>query len=298
MKKTKFITLLFSLVFTLPTLASPLIVAHRAGTADYPENTRYAIDMALKNEADIIWLSIQFSKDGIPVLYRPSDLQSLTNASEPGPVSAYTWEELRLLDAAYYFNTDGQYTYRGRGVKIPSLLQIITSYPKVNFILDIKSPDTDPLTMANTLDRLISETNSFDRVRFYSTEKRYLDALPDYINKFEPRNLTRKILANSVMANNCKVAKKRGAKLINSSDKYHAFELRRDVKVVEKLTLSRGVSRAQLVWNQQAMACFKKNNDTKILLIGVNSYEDYQLAENLGADYIMVDSPATARYWR
>ncbi|PVF12163.1 glycerophosphodiester phosphodiesterase, partial [Yersinia pestis] len=79
---------------------------------------------------------------------------------------------------------------------------------------------------------------------------------------------------------------------------YHAFELRREVKVVEKFTLGKGASRAQLVWNQQAMDCFKKNSNSKILLIGINSAEDYQLAKDLGADYVMTDSPATAKNWR
>lgn len=46
------------------------------------------------------------------------------------------------------------------------------------------------------------------------------------------------------------------------------------------------------------MDCFKKNSNSKILLIGINSAEDYQLAKDLGADYVMTDSPATAKNWR
>ncbi len=51
----------------------PLLVAHRAGTADYPENTLLAIRKALDNGADALWLSVQLSADGHPVLYRPAD---------------------------------------------------------------------------------------------------------------------------------------------------------------------------------------------------------------------------------
>nr|ELR5102556.1 glycerophosphodiester phosphodiesterase [Providencia rettgeri]ELR5250911.1 glycerophosphodiester phosphodiesterase [Providencia rettgeri] len=71
---------------------SPQIVAHRAGTADAPENTIYAIDLAKENKADAIWLTVQLSKDNQLVLYRPSDLDSLTE--KKGPVSAYTAEQL------------------------------------------------------------------------------------------------------------------------------------------------------------------------------------------------------------
>ncbi|HGM4778223.1 TPA: glycerophosphodiester phosphodiesterase, partial [Serratia marcescens] len=41
---------------------APAIVAHRGGTADAPENTRIAIETALKNGADAIWITLQESK--------------------------------------------------------------------------------------------------------------------------------------------------------------------------------------------------------------------------------------------
>jgi glycerophosphoryl diester phosphodiesterase len=68
--------------------ALPRIVAHRGGTGDAPENTLEAIRLALKHHADAMWLTVQLSKDGVPVLYRPADLAALTDAK--GPVSART----------------------------------------------------------------------------------------------------------------------------------------------------------------------------------------------------------------
>lgn len=295
-KKLCFISLLFTL-YLAPASASPLIVAHRAGTTDHPENTQHAISMALQNNADVIWITVQLSKDGVPVLYRPSDLKDRTDGY--GLVSDYFWLDLQRLDAAYYFNINEQYIYRGKGVKIPSLRQVLTEFHNKKFIIDIKSPDADPKVMANALANIIIETGSKDNVTFYSTEKEYLAALPNHLTKFEPRNMTRKILANVIMANNCQVTtKKENSKLTENTYKYHAFELERNVKVVEKFTLGKGSSRAQLVWNQPAMKCFKKNNDTKVLLIGINSEQDYQFAKSLGADYVMVDSPVAAKYWR
>ncbi|WP_274517998.1 glycerophosphodiester phosphodiesterase family protein, partial [Yersinia pestis] len=76
-------SLLLSSTFTAIAHSSPLpapqIIAHRAGTADAPENTFPAISKALANGADAIWITLQLSKDNIPVLYRPSDLKELTN---------------------------------------------------------------------------------------------------------------------------------------------------------------------------------------------------------------------------
>lgn len=57
-------------------MASPKIIAHRGGTADAPENTEVAIKTALSNQADAIWITVQLSKDNVPVLYRPSDLKA------------------------------------------------------------------------------------------------------------------------------------------------------------------------------------------------------------------------------
>ncbi|HDL7732723.1 glycerophosphodiester phosphodiesterase family protein [Yersinia enterocolitica] len=293
--KLYFIFFLF-LFYLQTSVASPLIVAHRAGTADFPENTRYAIEKSLSNQADIVWITIQFSKDGIPVLYRPMDLSELTDGS--GPVSDYTLEELQLLDAAYHFKQDDQYIYRGRGVKIPSLHPILLSYPQVKFIIDIKSPDADPEIVAHSLIEMRENIQSPDRLVFYSTEQKYLDALPEYLNKFESRKITRKILANAIMAGKCIIAKNKGDLFISSQNKHYVFELRRDVKVVEKFTLGKGTTRTQLVWNQQAMDCFKESEEAKILLIGINSAKDYQLAKKLGADYVMVDSPLQAKEWR
>ncbi len=84
---------------TLPVLSSPKpqIIAHRGGTADAPENTLPAIKKALDNGADAIWITLQLSKNNIPVLYRPSDLKELTNQS--GKVSAYTTQQLAQVDA-------------------------------------------------------------------------------------------------------------------------------------------------------------------------------------------------------
>src|SRR5471032_643522 len=75
-----------------PALAAPFIVAHRGGTGDTPENTLQAFSTALENRADALWMTVQVTKDGIPVLYRPADLGSLTEGH--GPLDAITLNEI------------------------------------------------------------------------------------------------------------------------------------------------------------------------------------------------------------
>ena len=61
----------------------PMIIAHRGGTGDLPENTLLAITNAVTEGVDGLWLTVQASSDRVPVLFRPTDLSSLTNVLGP-----------------------------------------------------------------------------------------------------------------------------------------------------------------------------------------------------------------------
>ncbi len=52
------------------------------------------------------------------------------------------------------------------------------------FYIDIKSPDADPTVMGQRLLEVLKTTDSLDRVRVYSTEDRYIAALPPAIPRF------------------------------------------------------------------------------------------------------------------
>nr|WP_203224812.1 glycerophosphodiester phosphodiesterase family protein [Candidatus Glomeribacter gigasporarum] len=123
--------------------ALPLMIAHRAGTKDYPENTLLAINEALKNGADLIWVTVQLSKGGIPVLYQPADLSAWTEAN--GAVADKTLAELQQLNAGWNFvsiDADGNkaYPYRHQNVQIPTLKEALQLIPyKIPIILDMKA---------------------------------------------------------------------------------------------------------------------------------------------------------------
>lgn len=113
---------------------SPQIIAHRGGTGDAPENTEYAIQKAINNGADAIWITLQFSKDGEIVLYRPTELSALTNLK--GQVSAYSVHELKKADAAHKFSPPG-YPLRGKGITIPTLDEVLKKWPTTFFTLTL-----------------------------------------------------------------------------------------------------------------------------------------------------------------
>ncbi len=279
----------------------PQIIAHRGGTGDAPENTLPAIKKALDNGADAIWITLQLSKDNIPVLYRPSDLKELTNKS--GKVSAYTAKQLAQMDASVAYDKKHNITLKsGANSGIPTLDEVLKQFPTTTFYLDIKSPDANPLTFAKALQKTLDvshkgEKNRLSRTRVYSTDDAYLNAL-DTVNKvadpshqikrFESRDLTRTQLANITMAHKCDLPS-------DNTERWYGLELHRKVEVVEKYTLGEGRSNAVLSWDKEAVDCFRKNTNAHIIFFGINTPEDYKKAKELGADGVMVDSPALFR---
>jgi len=267
----------------MPTAHAPQIIAHRGGTADAPENTLPAIEMALKNRADAIWITVQLSKDGIPVLYRPSDLKALTN--QQGPVSQFTAAELAKIDAGWAFSSGESHPYRDKNIGIPTLENVLKAFPKTTFYIDIKTQDAAPDKMAAALSGVLQQTHSLGRTRIYSTDAKYLEALPAALPRFESRDLTRTALANITMAHECQIKPEK-------KSRWYALEMKRDVEVVEKYTLGEARSKAILEWDKEAMDCFRSQGEAHIILIGINNQADYQQAKKLGADGVIVNSPA------
>lgn len=257
--------------------ANPFIVAHRAGTADAPENTIAAIDLALKNKADIIWITLQLSRDNQIVLYRPSDLKALTTSE--GKISDFTSSQLKNIKFKLdkYKNKD----FKLSKVYIPTLNEVLKRYKNTTFFIDIKSPDAPAKLFADELLRILKKNKALKRVRVYSTDEKFTNALDQQIQVFESRDATRTRLANISLNHTCQTAK---------DDTYFGFELKRKVQVVEKFTLGEGISDAFLTWDKEAIQCFKQNKGSKIILFGVNSKEDFLKAKELGADGVMVDS--------
>ena len=285
MKKILPISLLF---LASAATASPAIVAHRGGTADAPENTLPAIKLALENKADIVWITVQLSRDGVPVLYRPADLKALTNLQ--GKVSQYTAEELAKADASVKWKDKGLPENLLHS-PIPTLKSVLSAWPDTRFFIDIKSPDADPATMGNALLNVLKETNSLNRVRVYSTEDRYMAALPAEIPRFVTRSETRTRLATISLSHECLPPSQK------MDDYWYGLELNRKVEVVEKFTLGEGISPATLTWDKEAVDCFRSQGNAHLIFIGVNSEEDYQKAKTLGAEGVLVDSPAKAKSW-
>jgi glycerophosphoryl diester phosphodiesterase len=126
----------------------PLLIAHRGGAALAPENTLLAFERALDWwRADLLELDVQCSRDGEAVVIHDSTVDRTTAAV--GRVSAYSRDELRDLDAGHGFTPDGgrSYPFRGRGVGIPTLAEVLERFPAARINVEIKDPRAQPSVM-------------------------------------------------------------------------------------------------------------------------------------------------------
>src|SRR5690242_13612077 len=121
-----------------PALAAgrPLVFAHRGGSRLAPENTIPAFDRGLELGADGLELDVHLSRDGVLVVHHDATLDRTTNAS--GPIAALTAAELAQIDAAFHFRADEAYPWRGRGIGVPTLREVLGRYPGVPIIIELK----------------------------------------------------------------------------------------------------------------------------------------------------------------
>ena len=115
----------------------PRVFAHRGGCALGPENTIAAFDRGVAAGADGLELDVRLSADGIIVVCHDETLNRTTNAS--GPVSARTAAELARVDAGYHFtDAEGRQPFRGQGVGVPILRDVLDRYPNHAVIVEMK----------------------------------------------------------------------------------------------------------------------------------------------------------------
>ncbi|CAM3672589.1 GP-PDE domain-containing protein [Bordetella sputigena] len=267
----------------------PRIIAHRGGTGDAPENTLEAIRAAIAHHTDEMWLTVQLSKDGVPVLYRPADLSAQTDAS--GAVNTRTAAELARINAGWAFKAvDAQgredHPYRRAPVGIPTLREALHAIaPDMPIILDMKALPAEP--QARAVAQVLTEENAWSRVTLYSTEAAYQQAFAAYprARMFESRDATRTRLLQVLLNEGCIDPP--------AAHTRSAFELHRTLTVAEQYTLGEGRSEIHAtLWTPATVACFRRQPDVRLIAIAVNNAADYRAAACLGMDAVLADSPA------
>ncbi|MCL6477167.1 MAG: glycerophosphodiester phosphodiesterase [Peptococcaceae bacterium] len=116
----------------------PLLVAHRGGSGLCPENTLEAFRTAFyQYRSDMLELDVWESRDGHLVVIHDETVDRTTNGT--GKVRKLTLEQLKRLDAGYWFTPDEGKTYpwRGMGVTVPTLKEVFEQLPGAFFNIEI-----------------------------------------------------------------------------------------------------------------------------------------------------------------
>jgi glycerophosphoryl diester phosphodiesterase len=119
-----------------------MVVAHRGARSVAPENTLASFQVALEHGAHLLEMDVWRTRDGEVVVVHDDTVDRTTNGS--GRVADMTLAEIQTLDAGYRFTPDGGRTHpwRGRGVTIPTLAQVLAAFPEAAVLVEIK--DTTP----------------------------------------------------------------------------------------------------------------------------------------------------------
>lgn len=115
-----------------------LNIAHGGGLLIRPDHTILAYDQALEDGADMLELDIHETSDGVIVVMHDETVDRTTSCT--GLIKEMTFAELRECDAGYNFTKDDgkTYPYRGMGLVVPSLEEVLDKYPDTAVNIEIK----------------------------------------------------------------------------------------------------------------------------------------------------------------
>lgn len=132
----------------------PLVIAHRGGNGLRPENTLYAFRQAVEMGVDVLEMDIRETADGALVVIHNETVDRTTDGQ--GRVNELQLEELESLDAGYRWSEDDGRTYpfRGQGIRIPTLADVLEALPKKRMLIEIKPASS---LVASTFCRMVRE---------------------------------------------------------------------------------------------------------------------------------------------
>jgi glycerophosphoryl diester phosphodiesterase len=163
-----------------------LNIAHQGGEIEAPSNTMYAFKTALEKGAEVLELDVHATSDGELVVIHDATVDRTTNGS--GQVDEMTLEEIKKLDAAYWFvpgcgtcndEPEGAFAYRGFATgerpiprklkrftpddfKIPTLREVLETFPDTFINIEIKATAPETVPYEDELAALLAEHERTD----------------------------------------------------------------------------------------------------------------------------------------
>lgn len=121
---------------------SHLRIAHRCGQP--PEATLFACKRSAP-VSDILEMDVQLTSDQKVVVIHDATVDRTTDGT--GPVSGYTLAQLQKLDAGYRYSVNGEFPFRGKGIRIQEITDFFEAFPAHRFYIEVKSEDPRAATL-------------------------------------------------------------------------------------------------------------------------------------------------------
>ncbi len=173
------------------------VMAHAGGDGLWPGNTMRAFDAATRLGVDVLEVDMHATSDGVLVTIHDETVDRTTDGR--GAVAQMGLAQVQALDAGYRWTPDGTnleiapgaaLPYRGTGVTIPSLREVLQALPGVGVNVDIKQHDE---ATALALCEVIRSEDAVDRVMVASfsapTLNAFRRACPEVATSASPREV-------------------------------------------------------------------------------------------------------------
>ncbi len=167
-------------------LEPTLHIAHRGGAQLYPENTLEAFRAAVeRHQTDLVETDVQITADGEVVVFHDDTLERCTDGA--GPIRAIRYADLAKLDAGFHHPA-----FRGQGVRVPRLSEVLEAFPGLRFNIEVKGPgyvDAFAAVVRGELHRLCVGSELDD------VGEALLDVLPEACHFYPRGPLTELVMA-------------------------------------------------------------------------------------------------------
>ncbi len=161
--------------FDLPT---PHLFAHRGASGEAPPNTMPAFERAVALGIPYLETDCHATRDGELVLCHDETVDASTDGS--GEISSYRFADLMQLDAGHQFSSDGKtFPFRGQGIRIPRLAELLERFPEARVNLEIKPGGR---AVVESVIQVIRDADASSRVLLAAAD----DAVMEQIRKLDP----------------------------------------------------------------------------------------------------------------
>lgn len=164
---------------------SPRLFGHRGACARAPENTIESFRLACQQGASYLEMDVHLTADGVPVIIHDNSVSRTTGRR--GRVENMSLAEFQRLDAGYKFTMDygRTFPYRGKGLTMPTLDEVLTKFPDVGLTLELKKTRSGvEQVVATCLRRRGAEQRVIVASHHHDLLQRFRGVAPDVATSF------------------------------------------------------------------------------------------------------------------